>query len=139
MRRDRLHRRSEARPAPDAAPLLAERRSRTLTKAIVRVAGQLGLAQAELGKVLGVSASTVSRMFKHEWLIPENDKTWELAAMLLRIFRSLDALVGGNEHHVREWFHAENTHLGGAPAELIFKIEGLTRVAGYLDAMRGAA
>src|SRR6516164_1660934 len=113
MPRHRLHKQIEARPAP-AAPLLAERRSRTLTKAIVRVAGQLGLAQAELGKVLGVSASTVSRMFKHEWLIPENDKTWELAAMLLRIFRSLDALVGGNEHHVREWFHAENTHLGGA-------------------------
>jgi hypothetical protein len=138
MRRRRLSKQIAARPAP-AAPPLTERRARALTKATVRVAAQLGLAQGEVGKALGISASTVSRMFKQEWLISEGDKTWELAAMLLRIFRSLDALVGGDTQHVREWFHAENAHLGGAPAQLILRIEGLTRVAGYLDAMRGAA
>ncbi|HEX3903998.1 MAG TPA: XRE family transcriptional regulator [Polyangia bacterium] len=122
--------------ASDAA---AKRRSAVLTKATIRVADQLGLGQAALAKVLGISPATVSRMFKGDWTIPVKDaKTWELAAMLVRIFRSLGPLVGGNEKHVKEWFHAENIHLAGVPANLVFKIEGLTNVARYLDAVRGA-
>jgi len=123
---------------PSAAEALADKRSRVLTTATVRVADQLGLGQAELARILGLSPSTVSRMVKGDWLIPPEAKTWELAAMLVRVFRSLAALVGGNEKHVQQWFRAENVHLGAAPAKLVFKIEGLTRVAAYLDAMRGA-
>jgi DNA-binding XRE family transcriptional regulator len=117
----------------------ATKRSVVLTKATIRVAQQLELGQGALAKILGISAPTVSRMFKGKWLIAENDgKTWELAVMLVRVFRSLGAMVGGNEEHVKEWFHAENMHLGGTPADLAFTIEGLTNVARYLDAMRGA-
>jgi|HubBroStandDraft_2_1064218.scaffolds.fasta_scaffold97549_2 hypothetical protein len=119
--------------APVASP-----RSAVLTKATVRVARQLDLGQGELGKVLGLSPATVSRMFKDEWAIPEGSKAWELAAMLVRVFRSLDAVVGGNDRHVQQWFGAENVHLGGVPSQLVLTIEGLTNVARYLDAMRGA-
>jgi DNA-binding XRE family transcriptional regulator len=129
--------RAETRSEPPAAA--ATKRSVVLTKATIRVAEQLELGQGALAKILGISAPTVSRMFKGKWLIAENDrKTWELAVMLVRVFRSLGAMVGGNEEHVKEWFHAENTHLGGTPADLAFTIEGLTNVARYLDAMRGA-
>ena len=124
-------------PGPSEAP--ATKRSVVLTKATIRVAQQLDLGQGALAKVLGISAPTVSRMFKGKWLISENDgKTWELAVMLVRVFRSLGAMVGGNEEHLKEWFHADNVHLGGIPANLAFTIEGLTNVARYLDAMRGA-
>jgi DNA-binding XRE family transcriptional regulator len=124
---------------PEPSGATATKRSVVLTKAIIRVAEQLDVGQGALAKILGISAPTVSRMFKGKWLIAENDsKTWELAVTLVRVFRSLGAMVGGNEEHVKEWFHAENTHLGGIPAELAFTIEGLTNVARYLDAMRGA-
>lgn len=117
----------------------ATKRSVVLTKATIRVAEQLELGQGELARVLGISAPTVSRMFKGKWLISEKEtKTWELAVMLVRVFRSLGAMVGGSEEHVKEWFHADNAHLGGVPANLAFTIEGLTNVARYLDAMRGA-
>ena len=122
-----------------ASAAAATKRSVVLTKATIRVAQQLDLGQGALAKVLGISAPTVSRMFKGKWLISENDgKTWELAVMLVRVFRSLGAMVGGNEEHVKEWFHADNAHLGGVPATLASTIEGLTDVARYLDAMRGA-
>jgi hypothetical protein len=98
----------------------------------------MGLGQAALGKVIGISASTVSRMVQGRYRIEQNTKQWELAALLVRVFRSLDALVGGNEQHIKQWFCAENSHLGGAPRTLIFRVEGLTNVARYLDAMRGA-
>jgi DNA-binding XRE family transcriptional regulator len=117
---------------------VATMRSQVLTKATCRVAIQLGLGQAELAKVIGVSASSASRMYAGTWTVQEHTKSWELAALLVRVFRSLDALVGGNEKHVKQWFRAENTHLSGSPASLVFKIEGLTNVARYLDAMRGA-
>ena len=124
-------------PGPSEAP--ATKRSVVLTKATIRVAEQLDLGQGALAKVLGISAPTVSRMFKGKWLILEKDsKTWELAVMLVRVYRSLGAMVGGNEEHLKEWFHADNVHLGGTPADLAFTIEGLTNVARYLDAMRGA-
>jgi DNA-binding XRE family transcriptional regulator len=117
---------------------VATMRSKVLTTATVRVANQLGLGQAELAKVIGISPSTASRMFAGGWMIAEHTKSWELAALLVRVFRSLDALVGGTEKHVKQWFRAENVHLGGSPSNLVFTIEGLTNVARYLDAMRGA-
>jgi DNA-binding XRE family transcriptional regulator len=121
------------------AEAAATKRSVVLTKATMRVAEQLDLGQGALAKILGISAPTVSRMFKGKWLISQkDDKTWELALMLVRVFRSLGAMVGGNEEHLKEWFHADNVHLGGTPANLAFTIEGLTNVARYLDAMRGA-
>jgi hypothetical protein len=53
------------------------------------------------------------------------------------MFRSLDALVGGDDAQARAWLHAENAHLGGVPAERILRVEGLVDVIRYLDGMRG--
>jgi hypothetical protein len=117
---------------------VAHARSRVLTKATIRVADQLGLAQTELAAVIGISSATASRMFAGNWVIQQDTKHWELAALLVRAFRSLDALLGGNEKQVKQWFRCENLHLGGAPKALVSSIEGLTNVARYLDAMRGA-
>jgi hypothetical protein len=55
----------------------------------------------------------------------------------VRLYRSLDALVGGDDSQARAWLHAENAHLGGVPAQLIRRVEGLVDVIQYLDAMRG--
>jgi hypothetical protein len=139
MRAAMAHSKASKTGSPSKAEAPATKQSVVLTKATIRVAEQLDLGQGALAKVLGISAPTVSRMFKGKWLILEKDsKTWELAVMLVRVYRSLGAMVGGNEEHLKEWFHADNVHLGGTPANLAFTIEGLTNVARYLDAMRGA-
>jgi hypothetical protein len=124
--------------AKAASSTVATQRSKVLTKATCRAATRLGLGQSELAKAIGVSASSASRMFAGTWAIQEQTKPWELSALLVRVFRSLDAVLGGNETHVKQWFHADNSHLGKSPANLIVTIEGLTNVARYLDAMRGA-
>lgn len=129
---------AQSQAATRSSEAAARKRSQVLTKATVRVAAQLGLGQIDLAKVIGISPATASRLHAGEWAIPAHTKQWELAALLVRVYRSLDAMVGGNEEHVRQWFHADNIHLGGAPARLIFTIEGLTNVARYLDGMRGA-
>lgn len=107
-----------------------------VTKAVTRAASALGLSQRELSRVLGVSEATVSRFATGKTLAVDRKET-EHALLLVRVFRSLDALVGGSEAAARAWFSAENIHIGGIPRERVQSTEGLVHVAQYLDAMRG--
>ena len=112
-------------------------RGRTLSKATFRAAQLLGLTQAELAPVLGLSRATVSRMAAGAYPLSEGQKSWELAALFVRLFRSLDALVGSKDNQAQAWLNSENTALGAAPRQLISKAEGLVSVVHYLDAARG--
>lgn len=109
-----------------------------VSKALLRAAEALGLSSSELAEIIGASESTLSRVRNQKrGPIPLDSKEGELGLLFLRVFRSLDALVGGNEAHAKAWLHAENRHLGGIPLHRMKKIEGLVDVAEYLDAMRG--
>jgi hypothetical protein len=107
-----------------------------LTKAVQRASAFLGLNQRDLAAVLGSSEASISRLGKQRTLDPES-KEGELALLFLRLFRSLDALVGGSTEQARAWFAADNLHLGGVPKRLVRSVEGLVRTVQYLDAMRG--
>jgi DNA-binding transcriptional regulator LsrR (DeoR family) len=120
-------------PSPAPAP----RPDQTLSKATVRAAQLLGLTQSELAPVLGLSRSTVSRLVAGDVLLSPEQKAWELAALFVRLFRSLDAVVGPNAEQARAWLDSENAALAAAPRQLIATTEGLVRVVQYLDAARG--
>jgi len=111
--------------------------SSTLTKAVVRAAGFLGLSQATLAQVLGVSGATASRLVGGRYALqPERRREWEFALLFLRLFRSLQAIVG-NDRDAQRWLRHPNLALGAPPLELIGSAEGLVRVLHYLDANRG--
>lgn len=111
--------------------------STTLSKAVVRAAGFLGINQALLAEVLGVSGATVSRLVAGSYLLqPARRREWEFALLFVRLYRSLGALVG-NDEDARTWLRNENLALGARPLELIRGAEGLVRVLHYLDASRG--
>lgn len=122
---------------PNADPQVAVTRGRTLSKATVRAAQLLGLSQAELAPILGLSRASVSRMAAGEYPLPAGHKSWELAALFVRLFRSLDALVGSKDEQARAWLDSENAALGGIPRQLITTAEGLVSAVRYLDAARG--
>lgn len=109
-------------PAPDAV----------LAEALRNAGKALGLTQAELGVAIGKDRSAVSR-----GRIAPDTKAGELALLLIRCYRSLYVLVGGDPQHMQHWMHTENSHTGGVPARQIQTVEGLVRVAAYLDAVRG--
>jgi len=115
-------------PAPDPAVVVS--------KAVLAAADRLGLTNRHLAAVIGLSEASVSRMQRGRPVNPES-KEGELALMVVRLFRSLDALMGGNAAQSRAWLHTMNDHLGGVPAERIHTVEGLVDVIQYLDAMRG--
>ena len=120
--------RTATAPAPDPASVL--------TRATLAAAQRLGLRARELAAVIGASEASTSRLKGARRLDPAS-KEGELALLFLRLFRSLDALMGGDEARARAWLRAENTHVGGVPAERMRTVEGLIDVVQYLDAMRG--
>jgi uncharacterized protein (DUF2384 family) len=112
------------------------RQARVLTRAVVRTGEVLGLRQKGLAQTLGVSEASISRLSGRREIDPST-KEGELAVLLVRLYRSLDALVGGDDEQARAWLHAHNHHLGGTPAELLRSVVGMVRVCEYLDALRG--
>lgn len=116
--------------------LTAPDRAAVLTKAALRAATRLGLSGKRLSDVIDISEAQVSRMKRGETVLSENSKAFELAAMLVRVFRSLDAIVGGDDAVARRWLMADNTALGARPVDRMVSVQGLADVVAYLDARR---
>lgn len=110
-----------------------------LAKATARAATLLGLSGAALSRVIGVSEPTVSRLLRGDRALAPASKEGELAALLVRVYRSLDALVGNDDGKRAAWMGSHNDALGGVPRELIQSVEGLVAVLCYLDGMRAPA
>lgn len=113
-----------------------DRRAEVLTTATVRAAELLGLTNAALARVLGLSPASVTRMSRGEFMLAPDSKAFELAQYFVRLFRSVDAISGGDDEASRSWMTARNTVLQGRPVDLIQTIEGLTRTIAYVDARR---
>ncbi len=110
--------------------------SAVLAKAALRAADCLALSQADLARVLGLSPATVSRLAHGLKRLEPASKSFELAALFVRLFRSLDAIVGSDDAAARVWLRSPNLSLGGVPLELIRDLTGLVRTVDYLDAAR---
>ena len=111
-------------------------RGAVLTKAAIRAAERLGIHGRLLAEVIGVSEAQVSRFRNGKSALAEHTKPFELAALLVRAFRSLDAIIGGDEGVARAWMNASNSALGARPVERITSVQGLADVVTYLDARR---
>ncbi len=107
-----------------------------LSRATVQAARFLGVAQQELADVIGVSGATLSRLARGQKQLHPGSKPWQLAALFVRLFRSLDAIVGSDDAAARAWLRGENHALGGVPLALIREPAGLVRTVDYLDAAR---
>jgi hypothetical protein len=103
-----------------------------LKKAFLNAGKALGLPQGKLATIIGRDRSTLSR-----GKIEPASKAGELALLLIRCYRSLYALMGGDAEQMRHWMHTKNLHTGGIPAEQVASVQGLMEVVLYLDAIRG--
>jgi hypothetical protein len=112
-----------AEPLPDSKAVLG--------KALLNAGRLLGLSQADLSTIVGKDRTSIARG------LDPGSKSGELALLLIRCYRSLHVLVGGDPRDLRHWMHTENRDTGGIPAEQVRTVQGLTRVLEYLDAMRG--
>lgn len=119
------------RPAPgtpDAAAIVS--------KAGARAAEILGINQGTFARILGLSDATASRLHAGEHILKRDGKPYELALLLIRLFRGLDALMGGEEAAIRSWMRAPNLALGATPLALVTSVTGLVETVAYVDGAR---
>ena len=117
-------------------PISAADESAVLTKATLRAATLLGLTNKVLAAIIGVSEATVSRMRRGDYTLEPGQKQFELAVLFVRLYRSLDAIVGGDDAVAGRWLKNRNTALDAEPLTLIQTVPGLMNVIYYLDARR---
>jgi Protein of unknown function (DUF2384) len=120
----------------DKKAAIALKEPSVLTSATVRAAERLQIKNAVLARILGVSDSTVSRMRNKALFLERGDKPFELAILFVRLYRSLDSIMAGDDAVAADWLRNKNTALNGVPLELIQSVSGLVDVIGYLDARR---
>ena len=124
------------RPTAPSRDPLAPAEGPVLGKAALRAADRLGLTARVLGTVVGLSEPTVSRLKRGEFTLERGTKPFELAVLFVRLYRSLDAIVGGDEGVARDWLRNDNAALGGKPIDKIQTVPGLVDAIAYLDARR---
>ncbi len=113
-------------------------KSAVLSKAVLNTAEYLSIPNARLARILGVSPSTISRLGAGNYLLSDERKEWDFAVLFVRLFRSLDSIVGGSPDAAKAWMNNENKGLAGQkPVNLIESTEGLVHVVNYLDTIRG--
>jgi hypothetical protein len=124
-----------ARPVPEPDTAAAQER-RALTKATIRAAQKLGLSNRMLSAVIGLSPPTITLMNTGRYELNRSSKAFDLSVLFVRLYRSLDAIVSGDERVAREWLNNRNVPLGDKPINLIQNVSGLVNVIQYLDARR---
>ncbi|MEM6944386.1 MAG: XRE family transcriptional regulator [Pseudomonadota bacterium] len=117
----------------EASPTQKEREA-VVAKAVVNAGTALGLTQKEIARAIGASEGQISKAKAGKATL--TGKPYDLACYLIRVFRSLDAVTGGDGESTRQWMRHHNTDLGAAPALLIASPAGLVDVMNYLDAAR---
>jgi uncharacterized protein (DUF2384 family) len=121
------------------SPQVRSAQGTVLTKAVLRAADKLNVKQTALAAILGVSEATVSRMKKGDYVLHADSTAFELAVLFVRLFRSLDVMVGGDEAVARAWLANPNLALDAKPVEKIRTVPGLMDVITYLDARKSLA
>lgn len=108
----------------------------TLSSAISRIAEFWGLSNAKLGAILGLSAPTISRMKRGETALDPASKSFEAGQFLVRLFRSLDAMLGSDDGAAKRWLETPNLDLQAKPIDEIETMRGLITVCDYVDFYR---
>jgi len=104
-------------------------------KAFSNACKKLNISRDEASQIIGVDKATLSRN-KTRGFSPQS-KTGELCLQLVRMYRSLFAISGGDHEFMQHWLRSGNKALAGEPIVLMQSIQGLINVNLYLDAMRG--
>lgn len=125
---------------PQAVVANAQDRARILSHAVAEVARHLEINSTELGVIIGISQSSASRLMRDEISIRERTKEWELAALLVRLYRGLYSIVGSNNQLAKDWLKSRNSAFGNEiPLVVIKQASGLVHACDYIDAHRAPA
>lgn len=105
-----------------------------LRKALQRAGEELGLTAKETAQAIGKSRTFFEQNRAQGRIDPH---TRQMIALVLRLHRSLSALVGDDTTLMRHWLDTANRHTRGIPRQQLQNPVQLVEMVQYLDAMRG--
>ncbi|WP_343613257.1 antitoxin Xre/MbcA/ParS toxin-binding domain-containing protein [Novosphingobium sp.] len=108
-------------------------RATALSKAVVRIAEFWALSNSKLGAILGLSGLRISRLKRGTSKLDPASKSFEAGQFLLRLFRSLDALLASDDAAARRWLDTVNLDLAAKPIDKLDTMRGLIEVSDYVD------
>lgn len=111
-------------------------RATALSEAIVRIGEFWALSNTKLGAILGLSAPTISRLKRGASMLDPASKSFEAGQFLLRLFRSLDAMLGSDDAAARRWLDTVNLDLAARPIDKLDTMRGLIELCDYVDFYR---
>lgn len=105
-----------------------------LRRALQHAGEELGLSAQDTARAIGKSRTFFEQARAQSRIDPH---TRQMIALVLRLHRSLSALVGDDTELMRHWIDTANRHTGGIPRQQLQDPEQLVELVQYLDAMRG--
>lgn len=103
---------------------------RVLATATQRAGHALGLSTAQTAAIVGCTLTDFTN-----GLDPQSEPG-RRALILIRIYQSLEVLVGGDSQLLQQWMTGNNQGIQGVPSEQIQTPEGMATILSYLEAMR---
>ena len=110
--------------------------SEVLATALNNLKDILNISNNDISEIIGVHRNTLRNTLNNK-KIDTKSKEGECSLLLIRIYRSLFALNGGNIDAMKHWLRTNNRHIQGVPLETMKTVLGLSRVVNYLDSIRG--
>lgn len=107
-----------------------------LSRATIRAGKSLGMSDASVARAIGLSEPAFEQMVQGKYRLSPATKPGEIALLLITLSQSIDRLSGQEDETRLAWMQKHNAALGGAPAQLVERVEGLVATLHYLDGVR---
>lgn len=106
--------------------------SSSIAKSTFRVKEALSLSEKQLATLLGINIQTLTKISIEQDIV-ESD-TYESALLLISVYRSLYAKLGGSNPAMIHWLNSENSDFDGKPPLRIMATpDGIQKIIDYLE------
>ncbi|QTD65691.1 MULTISPECIES: antitoxin Xre-like helix-turn-helix domain-containing protein [Acinetobacter] len=105
---------------------------RILAKAFFKASEQLNLSQTQLAMILGISELEIHKLRSEGQLDPFSQQG-ERALLIIRLFKALYNLSGGDQETIQLFLSSRNQVTGGIPLEQIETMNGLVACLQFVE------
>lgn len=106
-----------------------------LAKAFFNASEQLNLSQTQLAVILGISEPAINKL-RSEYQIDPFSQQGERALSVIRLFKALYDLSGGDQEWIQQFLNTKNRVTGGIPLKQIETAHGLVAVLQFVETIQ---
>lgn len=103
-----------------------------LTRTLLRACERLGISDQQLAEIIKLDEGTIEAFRLGKAALDDTTESYELAAQIVRIYRSLDILLAGDNVAAKVWLTSPTTGLSRRPIDLLKRQSDIAKVVDYL-------